>query len=93
MPEHDRALYSVMRDIALQEAELDFVLMVFGDTLAERQNYKVHKGLDAIHIYLIEKYHWTLSYVRSLKLEDIRFLLTEEMQAWTLPQEALFPKD
>lgn len=84
--------YEILRKLYLDQGELDYDLIVFGDELAKRQNYKVFDGLDAIHFYLIEKYHWTLSYVRSLKLEDISFLLREEMQAWTLPKEAIFSK-
>ena len=84
--------YEILRKMYLNQGELDYDLIVFGDALAKRQNYKVLDGLDAIHFYLIEKYHWTLSYVRSLKLEDISFLLREEMQAWTLPKEAIFSK-
>jgi len=84
--------YEILRKLYLNQGELDYSLIVFGDELAKRQNYKELEGLDAIHFYLIEKYNWTLSYVRSLKLEDISFLLREEMRSWTLPEEAVFPR-
>ena len=84
--------YEILRKLYLNQGELDYSLIVFGDELAKRQNYKELEGLDAIHFYLIEKYNWTLSYVRSLKLEDINFLLREEMRSWTLPEEAVFPR-
>jgi len=84
--------YEIFRKLYLNQGELDYHLIVFGDEIAKRNGYKEHKGLDALHFYLIEKYHWTLSYVRSLKLEDIRFLLLEEMRAWTLPKEAIYSK-
>lgn len=84
--------YEILRKLYLNQGELNYSLIVFGDELAKRQNYKELEGLDAIHFYLIEKYNWTLSYVRSLKLEDINFLLREEMRSWTLPEEAVFPR-
>lgn len=84
--------YEILRKLYLNQGELDYSLIVFGDELAKRQNYKELEGLDAIHFYLIEKYNWTLSYVRSFKLEDINFLLREEMRSWTLPEEAVFPR-
>jgi lipopolysaccharide biosynthesis glycosyltransferase len=92
MSENNKDYYEVLRRSALLQGELDYNLIVFGDELAKRQKYKEHKGVDALHFYLIEKYHWSLSYVRSLKLEDISFLLREEMRGWTLPKEAIFPR-
>jgi hypothetical protein len=63
----------------------DANLEAFGDSLAEREGYKVHDRMDAIHWFLVEKYHWKLSDVRSLNGEDLRFLMAEEMAGWTLP--------
>ncbi|MCK5615724.1 hypothetical protein KAR91_78400 [Candidatus Pacearchaeota archaeon] len=64
-------------------------LLIFGDYLAKRQGYKEHERLDAIHFYLIEKYHWLPSQVKSLNDEDLGFLLKEEMSGWTVPEDAL----
>ena len=60
----------------------------FGDEIARREGYKEHNGIDAIHFYLIQKYHWLPSTVRSLSWDDLQFLLDEEMKGWTLPKEA-----
>jgi len=92
MSDNKKDYYKSVRDSFLLQGELDFALVVFGDEIAKRNDYKEQKGIDALHFYLIEKYHWTLSYVRSLKLDDISFLLREEMQSWTLPEEAVFPR-
>jgi hypothetical protein len=81
--------YSIDYNSCIIEAEENFQLVVFGDELARRNGYKVHRGLDAVKFYLLGKYHWTLAYVNSLALQDIRFLLLEEMHNWTLPEKAV----
>lgn len=70
------------------EAGLNYSLDVFGDSLAEREGYTSVDGMEAIHLYLVRKYHWLPRDVRSMTLEDIRFVLTEELADWTLPPEA-----
>jgi hypothetical protein len=60
-------------------------LEAFGEFLAEREGYKSHDRLDAIHWYLIEKYHWKPSEVRAFNSDDLLFLMAEEMAGWTLP--------
>lgn len=66
-------------------AQLDHLLEVFGDTLAKRQGYKSVSGLEAIHLYLIDKHHWLPRDVLSMSFHDIRFALSEELHGWTLP--------
>ena len=46
-----------------------------GTIIAQCFDYQNHKGRPAIHWYLIERYHWTLEYVRSLSDDDLSFLL------------------
>ena len=69
------------------EAERAFHIDLFGDYLAKREGYKDHRGLDAVHFYLIQKYHWLPRDVHSLNLDDLRFVLAEELSGWTVPPE------
>lgn len=71
------------------EANLHYNLHVFGDFLAEREGYKTHSGIEAIHYYLCMKHHWMPSAVRSMSPEDLRFIMQEELKGWTLPKDAL----
>lgn len=64
---------------------LNAFLEAFGDSLAEREGYKSHEGLDAIHYYLALKFCWSPTRVRALSFEDLRWLLAEEMEDWVLP--------
>lgn len=75
------------------EAEMQYLLNVFGDELAKRKGYKALRGMDAIHFHLCITHHWTPSVVRSMKPEDIRFLLEEEMHNWTAPAGSLPERD
>ncbi len=83
----DKELFDITKHRLLLEAQLNSTLIAFGDDLAKRNNYKKLTGLEAIHFYLIEKYHWQISYVKSLSYNDLQFVLTEEMYGWTLPEE------
>jgi hypothetical protein len=67
------------------EANLDILLEAFGDELAGRCAYREHRGLDAIYAYVAERYHWPPAQVRGMQLEDLRFLLAEEMKGWHAP--------
>jgi hypothetical protein len=60
------------------QAESHFQIEAFGDEIAKREGYKAHKGLDAIHFYLVQKYHWTPATVHHLSFDDLEFLLKEE---------------
>jgi hypothetical protein len=75
--------------IHLIEGRMAFHIDCFGDYIAKREKYKKHKGMDAVHFYLIQKYHWLPSQVKSLSFEDLRFLLEEEMSGWHPPASAL----
>lgn len=70
------------------EAQMHYYLTCFGDHLAEREGYRVHKGMDAVHFFLIQKYGWPPAAVRKMHPEDLRFLMEEEMHGWTVPKEA-----
>lgn len=71
------------------QAEMHYLLHVFGDELAKRKGYKAHRGIDAVHFYLCVTHHWAPSVVRSMNPEDLRFLLEEEMHGWTAPAGSL----
>ena len=57
------------------EAEHKFALVRVGDRIAKDKKYRHLTGLEAIYRYLIDKYHWTPSVVRTLTLDDLDMLL------------------
>lgn len=74
------------RNIRILEGERAYYLELFGDALANREGYKRHLGMDALHYYLVQKHHWLPSQVRALNRDDLHFLFDEEMTGWTAPQ-------
>ncbi len=80
--------YQVLKTLEDVKAVMAYHQRVFGDFIAEREGYKRHREIDAIHFYLIQKYNWLPSVVRSLSNDDLEFLLAEEMDSWQLPSEA-----
>ncbi|WP_299327889.1 hypothetical protein [Parasphingopyxis sp.] len=70
------------------DGALNFNLEVFGDHIAEREGYQRHQGLEALRFYIIEKFKWLPRDVRTMSLDDMRFILEEEMHGWTLPEDA-----
>jgi len=89
MKDLQQKLYESEKKLCKTEAVLNYNLIRFGDDLAEREGYREHKGLDALHFYLIQQHHWLPSQVKSLNHDDLRFLLAEEMHGWTLLVETL----
>jgi len=81
--------YQVSKRLYAASSDLDYLLDVFGDTLAKRQGYKGLSGLEAVHYYLIQKHNWLPSQVLTMSLSDLRLALHQEMQGWTAPTEAL----
>jgi hypothetical protein len=73
-----------LREVEGQQA---FYLDLFGDFIAQQEGYKSHKGVDALHYYLVQKHHWLPRDVRSLSWDDLHFLFDEEMSGWTVPSE------
>jgi hypothetical protein len=80
--------YEVTRRLYTAHGDLDYMLDVFGDTLAQKEGYKQVSGMEAIHVYLVRTHHWLPRDVRSMSAEDIRLALHVEMQGWTAPPEA-----
>lgn len=79
----------VRQELRNAEAGLTYSLEVFGDALAKREKYKSDlDGLDAVRYYLMQKHHWLPRDVNSMSFDDLRFALSEELAAWTLPKAA-----
>ena len=51
---------------------------LLGDKLAKREGYNNLYGIDAVYFYLIQKYNWLPSQVKSMKIEDLSLCLEEE---------------
>lgn len=69
----------IRKKSALAEGGLNYHLILFGDRIAEREGYVGLDGLEAVHYYLIHKFHWLPRDVFAMKLEDIRFVLDQEL--------------
>ncbi len=81
-------MYKIQKRLTEANANLEYTLIVFGDHLAKQENYQAHSGIDAVHFYICQTYHYLPSQVRSMSVDDLRFLLAEKMYTWTLPTEA-----
>jgi hypothetical protein len=82
-----KTVQEATRNLRRVEGERAFHVDLFGDYIAEREGYKAHGGLDAVRYYLIQKHHWLPRDVRSLNLDDLLFVLEEEMSGWHVPPE------
>ena len=82
--------YENLKRLHEAKGSLAYLLAVFGDVLAKREGYRDSglDGMDAIHFYLIHKFHWLPKDVRAMSAQDIRFVLSEEMEGWVIPKEA-----
>lgn len=80
--------YETVKRLHEAEGSLAYMLDVFGDTIAEREGYKSLNGIEAVQYYIVHKFKWLPSVVRSMPSEDLRFVLSEEMHSWTAPEDA-----
>jgi hypothetical protein len=80
--------YKNLKSLHDATAGLNFCLEVFGDHIAKREDYKNLDGIEAIHFYLIHKFSWLPRDVRSMSHDDLRFVLSQELEGWTLPKAA-----
>ena len=86
-----REHYEIHYRLRHAEADLAYLLDVFGDTLAAKKLVPSElSDMDAVNYYLVRKFNWTPGEVRSMSAEDKRFALTEEMKGFGLPKEANF---
>lgn len=83
-----RKRYEVLKSLYQAHGDLAYSLAVFGDDLAKREQYKSVDltGMDAIYFYLSHKYKWMPKDVKAMSFEDIRFILTEDMDGWVMPK-------
>lgn len=82
-------MYRSIYEAELTKGKTYYALRVFGDYLAKREGYSSHTGIEAIQYFLINKYHWLPSHVKSISMEDLHFLMEEEITGWELPQNAI----
>lgn len=91
MARRSRELYESTYQLYRAEADLAYALDVFGDHLAEGNNFPADvTGMEAVNLFLIKKHGWTPAQVREMSPEDKRFALSAEMQSFTIPKYALF---
>lgn len=65
-----------------------FHLEIFGNELAAQEGYEHHKGMDPVRFFLMNKYSWTPSQVKSMSNEDLEFAIAEDKHGWTAPKES-----
>jgi len=63
------------RRLFVANAELLATIASEGEALAKANGYTGLKGLDAVHRFLIDKYHWLPDEVRRLSVDDLQILL------------------
>jgi len=86
---HFEATYQLLH----AEADLAYMLDVFGDYLAENHKLGDLYGMEAVDLYLVNKHSWSPAQVRDMSPRDKRLVLAEEMEGFTVPKEAnLFRK-
>ena len=64
------------------EGHLNYFLDVFGDHIAQREGYRHLSGMEAIHFYLVHKFGWLPRDVKSMSLEDVQFVLSQEREEY-----------
>jgi hypothetical protein len=69
-------------DFRKTEAHLNYYLDLFGDHIAEREGYRSLSGMNAVHFYIIHTFRWLPKDVKSMSLEDVRLVLTQEMDEY-----------
>ena len=65
------------------EGDLAYILSRFGDTLSENNGWS-ENGIEAVWLYLIRTHHWTPAVVRAMTSEDMRFVLSVEMNGFSV---------
>ena len=86
--EYTKQKYEWLKQKYMLKGDTAYYLELFGHALAEREGYKKLDGMEAIFFYLVQKYHWLPKDVRSMSLEDLCFVLEEEMATWKAPKAA-----
>ena len=86
--EGNKEKYEVRHRMHANTANLNYNLECLGDKLATDHGYKGIDGMDAIWLYLIKTYHWTPAYVKAMNPDDIRMVLSQELDGFVLPAAA-----
>jgi hypothetical protein len=68
------------------EGESNYYLERYGDHIAEREGYRGIDGMEAINFYLIHKFGWLPRDVKSMSLEDVQFVLSQEREEYQAEQ-------
>lgn len=73
-------------NIRMLEGKQAYYLDLFGNYIAEREGYNDKSlktgGIETVYFYLIHKFNWLPRDVRSMSIEDVLFVLSEEMHGW-----------
>jgi hypothetical protein len=83
----DKKTATVFLHHRLHEGFMAWSLDLFSYSLNEKNKWSFTNPREAIWFYLVKKNNWTIDYCRSLKDDDLRFVLTEEMDGWAIPKE------
>ncbi len=92
MDEETIALHNENRlKIHEMEGVLNYYLELFGDHIAEREGYRNLDGMEAIHFYLIHKFGWLPRDVKSMSLEDVKLVLSQEREEYQAKKPEKLP--
>lgn len=83
----DESEYMVVAKKYAVEAKLAMMLELYGEQLAEKEGWRDLSGMEAIHLYVMNKHHWPLEQIRTMSTNHLRDVLAVEMQGWTLPAQ------
>lgn len=86
-----RNQYETTLRVYQAEAEMAYLLDVFGDHLAKTHLLPSDLyGIPAVNYYLMQKHNWTRSQLEQMSSEEKRFALSAELTGYRLPPEAQF---
>lgn len=64
--------------LAMDMASTHKRLKAIGNKLAASEGFMTTRGLEAVHLYLVNKHHWLPSQVRAMTLDDLYFCVRED---------------
>ena len=87
----NKELYSAKLQVAILDAcnKTNFGVFIefFGSGLIKKNKWNVSSERDAVSLYLVKKYGWTLDYCEKLETGDMQLILTEEISGWKVPTD------
>jgi len=84
-----KELNEARKSLLQAEADLAYLLELFGDHLSKKEGYGDLNGFDAVRYYLMQKHHWLPRDLAALSHNEMRFALHAEMKDWKAPQAAV----